>query len=191
MVTFVKFLPITETDYYHLKTVWLTGLFLESDLGGYMVCCSTMRSLFPMTEPFVLSPRYRLDDEWTWFVGVDPSRHYWMMVNGEEDQRVMIPGLFVTDGAEWKQTIQRFRALQPTESMEIERLTQSVVLYCVSSNCYAIASEMAGAPVWHLFDRETLESLLMTSHPDWQCSPQDLELGRELLQRAFAQPASV
>ncbi|WP_017304961.1 hypothetical protein [Spirulina subsalsa] len=144
-----------------------------------------------MTEPFVLSPRYRLDDELPWLMGVDPSRNYWIWVNGESDLTVMIPGLLVTDLETWKALIRRFRRLQPQEQMQIERVAQSVIVHCVSTNCYAIASEVSGAVVWHLFDRESLESLLMTSHPDWQCAPKDIELGRSWLAQAFAQPAQV
>jgi len=44
--------------------------------------------------------------------------------------------------------------------------------------------------VWHLFDYESLESLLMTAHPDWRCAPEHLALGRSLLSVAFEQPAA-
>ena len=36
---------------------------------------------------------------------------------------------------------------------------------------------------------ELLWSLLRTAHPDWQCSEQDLNLGRRMLMRSLAQPA--
>ena len=139
-----------------------------------------------MIEPFILSPRYRLDDESLWLIGIDPSRHYWLRVNGSEHE-VTIPGLNVSSLEEWKQAILKFRSLQPGEEMEIERAYDSCKVHCVSANCYAIATKINNASVWHLFDRETLQSLLMTSHPDWQCAPQDVELGRKLLARSFAQ----
>ncbi len=136
-------------------------------------------SLFP------LAPRYRLDDELLWLEGVDPSRHYWLRVNGEMAMTVVIPGLAVASAAEFKAEVLRFRALQPGEEMAIHRAASHCTIVCISQNCYAIATEIAGAPVWHLFDQESLESLLRTSHPDWQCAPQDMELGRRLLMRSW------
>jgi hypothetical protein len=61
------------------------------------------------------------------------------------------------------------------------------MIRCISPNCYALESRINDAPVWHLFDQETLDSLLMTAHPDWQCAPSDVELGRNLLLRSFSQ----
>lgn len=139
-----------------------------------------------MMQLFPLAPRYRLDDELPWLEGIDPSRRYWLRVNGETTITVMIPGLAVTSAAEFKTAVLQFRALQPGEEMAIQRAASHCTIICVSQNCYAIATEIAGAPVWHLFDQESLESLLRTSHPDWQCAPQDLELGRRLLMRSWA-----
>jgi len=31
----------------------------------------------------------------------------------------------------------------------------------------------------------------MTAHPDWQCAPKDIELGRRLLLRSFEQMAAI
>ncbi len=140
-----------------------------------------------MTQPFILSPRYRLDDESPWLEGIDPARHYWSAVNGDAGVKVAIPGLTVSSLKEWKQNIRQFRSLQAGEQMEIVRIATSCTIYCISDNCYAIESEVAGATVWHLFDQETLESLLMTSHPDWQCAPKDVDLGRQMLTRALQQ----
>lgn len=140
-----------------------------------------------MTQPFILSPRYRLDDELPWLEGIDPARYYWIAVNGNPAVKVAIPGLTVSSLKEWKQTIKQFRSLQAGETMEIVRIASSCSIHCIGDNCYAIAAEVNGAPVWHLFDHETLSSLLMTSHPDWQCTPKDLELGRQILARSLQQ----
>ncbi|HEY9637141.1 MAG TPA: hypothetical protein V6D14_27320 [Coleofasciculaceae cyanobacterium] len=40
---------------------------------------------------------------------------------------------------------------------------------------------VARAPIFHLFDQETLDSLLMMAHPDWQCTPKDINLVQQLL----------
>lgn len=138
-----------------------------------------MKPLFP------LAPRYRLDDELPWLEGIDPSRHYWLRVNGCSEVSTAIPGLVVASQAEFKQAILQFRALQPGEQMILERVAQATKVYCVSTNCFALEDQIEGAIVWHLFDQETLESLLMTSHPDWQCAPKDIDLGRRLLMRSW------
>jgi hypothetical protein len=53
-----------------------------------------------------------------------------------------------------------------------------------------IESTIEGAAVWHLFDAETVESFLMTASPDWQCSQQGLELGRQQLMQSWTQPTA-
>ncbi len=58
---------------------------------------------------------------------------------------------------------------------------ESTQIYCVATNCYAIVDEVSGAEVWHIFDRETIESLLMTAHSDWIANPKDIERSRQLL----------
>jgi len=140
-----------------------------------------------MTQAFTLAPRYRLDDESPWLEGIDPGRNYWIAVNGDANIKLAIPGLTVSSLMEWKQNIRKFRALQPGERMDIVRAAQSCTIYCISSNCYAIEAEVAGSPIWHLFDQESLDSLLMTSHPDWQCAAKDIDLGRQLLARSWQQ----
>ncbi len=140
-------------------------------------------------QPFILAPRYRLDDELPWLDGIDPARRYWLRVNGVTEQRVAIPGLLISDLEDWKQAIRNFRSLVAGESMSLERPSGALTLHCISDNCYAIAQTLNDAPVWHLFDRETVESFLMSSHPDWQCAAQDVELGREWLAKSFGQPA--
>ncbi|HEY9668644.1 MAG TPA: hypothetical protein V6C91_17685 [Coleofasciculaceae cyanobacterium] len=143
-----------------------------------------------MTQPFVLAPRYRLDDESPWLEGIDPARYYWIAVNSDVGIRVAIPGLTVSSLEEWKQNIRRFRSLQSGEQMNLVRIATSCTLYCISDNCYAIEGDVAGAKVWHLFDQETLYSLLMTSHPDWQCAPKDIDLGRQILARSLEKVAA-
>jgi hypothetical protein len=95
----------------------------------------------------------------------------------------------VSSASEFKQAILYWRSLQPGDQMTIERAAGSCILYCISENCYAIEDQNAPIKVWHLFDQETIESLLMTSHPDWKCSAKDLELGRELLTRSLKLPS--
>ncbi|MEP0800293.1 hypothetical protein [Funiculus sociatus] len=142
-----------------------------------------------MKQLFPLAPRYRLDDESPWLEGIDPARYYWIAVNGDRTLKVAIPGLNVCSLDEWKQTIRLFKAMQPEEQMRIERTTCFCTIHCISENCFAVASVVNGAPVWHLFDQETLESLLRTSHPDWVCAPKDLELWREMLALSWQQSA--
>lgn len=143
-----------------------------------------------MTQPFSLSPRYRLDDESSWLEGIDPTRNYWIAVNGDRFFTVPIPGLMVSSVSEWKQAVKQFRALKPGDWMELVRVTNVCTIHCISQNCYAIAQDINQAPVWHLFEQETLESLLRTAHPDWQCSLNDIDLGRKLLMRSLQQAAA-
>lgn len=144
-----------------------------------------------MTYPsFPLVPRYRLDDDSVWLEGIDPSRHYWIWVNGDTTQSTALPGLAGPSLDNFKTVMRQFRALQPGESMVLQRATEPCTLHCISPNCYAVEALMSSAPVWHLFDQEALDSLLMTGHPDWQCAPRDVELGRQLLLRSWQQTAA-
>jgi hypothetical protein len=139
-----------------------------------------------MTPSISLAPRYRLDDELPWLVGIDPARYYWITVNGDVDTPVALPGLTVSSLSEFKQTIRKFRSLQPQQQMQLLRTANSCTIHCISLNCYAV--EIDGTiPVWHLFDQETLESLLMSAHPDWQCAERDIDLGRQMLMRSLEQ----
>lgn len=140
-------------------------------------------------QPLILSPRYRLDDDINWLEGIDPSRRYWLAVNGDHQSVVVIPGLCVSCSEELKSAILKFRALQTQDKMVIKRPFGQLIIHCVSVNCYAIEGRVEGALTWHLFDKETLESLLLTSHPDWVPSQRDIELGRKLLEMAFEHPA--
>ncbi|MBU7584823.1 MAG: hypothetical protein KAF91_18250 [Nostoc sp. TH1S01] len=138
-----------------------------------------------MEALFCLSPRYRLDDELPWLEGIDPSRQYWIAVNGDKNFTIAIPGLVVDYVSDFKQAIRQFRSLQPGEVMTLARMANSFKIHCVSLNCYAVETEVNNALLWHLFDQETLDSLLMTAHPDWVCAPANVELGRKLLMRSL------
>ncbi len=140
-----------------------------------------------MLQYLPLSPRYRLDDEGPWLEGIDPNRHYWICVNGDTRFTVAIPGLVMTSIEQFREAILSFRALQPGDRLVLAREMEACIIHCISQNCYAIESSVQGSPIWHLFDQETLDSLLMTGHPDWQCSPKDLDLGRRLLMRSWQQ----
>ena len=143
-----------------------------------------------MEALFCLSPRYRLDDESPWLQGIDPSRHYWIAVNGDSNVIIAIPGLVVSSMSELKQAIRQFRSLQPGEQMTVNRIASDCTIHCISPNCYAVEAEINYAPIWHLFDQETFDSLLMTAHPEWQCAPSDIDLGRKLLMRSLLQTAT-
>ncbi|CAN1210099.1 Histidine kinase [Tumidithrix helvetica PCC 7403] len=143
-----------------------------------------------MTYTFTLAPRYRLDDESVWLEGIDPSRHYWIAINGEAKMTVAIAGFAAESFEHFRNTIFSFRALQVGEKLMIDRAASNCVIHCVGQNCYAIADAVNGSPVWHLFDLETLESLLMTAHPNWLCSDKDLELGRRMLAMSWQQPVA-
>lgn len=129
---------------------------------------------------------YRINDELPWLEGIDPSRHYWIAVNGDNRHITTIPGLIIISSLdELRETMGRFRKLQPGEQMTLERAASITKIYCIASNCYAVEGYIDGAAVLHLFDCEALDSLLMTAHPDWQSSPKDIELGRKVLSRSF------
>lgn len=136
-----------------------------------------------MYPQFTVIPRYQLDDQLPWLEGVDPLRNYWIAVNSDRAWVVSLTGLNPNSWEEFKQFMRRFRSLQPGESIKLENSDEEII--CVSPNCYAYASEVNNAPVWHLFDEESLDSLLMTAHPDWQCSQKDLLLGRSQLETAW------
>jgi hypothetical protein len=137
-----------------------------------------------------LAPRYRLDDDAAWLEGIDPSRHYWIAVNGDRDKVVSLPGVVAESVEALREIVKQFRDMQTGQQMAIARAVGECMIYCVGQNCYALAGHINGAEVWHLFDRETLESLLRTAHPDWQCAPQHVELGRKLLFMAWKQPVA-
>lgn len=141
----------------------------------------------PMEVAFYLSPRYRLDDELPWLLGIDPSRHYWIAVNGDSNLTAALPGLIVSSLSELNLIMSKFRSLNPGEQMNLTRIATTCTIHCVSIDCYAVESQINEFPVWHLFDEETLDSLLMTAHPDWQCGSSGIDLGRKLLLRSLEQ----
>jgi hypothetical protein len=90
--------------------------------------------------------------------GVDPSRHYWIFVNGDRNLSVTIPGLIASSIEELRETILHFRSLKSKETMAIARIAGALTIHCISNNCYAIEGEVEGALTWHLLERESLES---------------------------------
>lgn len=141
---------------------------------------------------FPLAPRYRLDDESPWLEGIDPLRRYWLSANGDRARTAIVDGLRPESFEAFVAQIRQFRALAPGDRLTLgtgsNPATEGSVL-CVSNNCYAVETKFEGAPVWHLFDLEALESLLMTAHPDWIPSDRDMALGRRMLERAMVAPA--
>ena len=141
-----------------------------------------------MQSKLSLAPRYTLDDETVWLVGIDPVRRYWIQVNGDSSMRIAIPGLMLSEQQEFKSAVLGFRSLQQGQALTLSTFTnQSLLIHCVAENLYAIPHPVNGASVWHLFDRETVESFLLTAHEDWKCAPQDVALGRELIFKAWQQ----
>ncbi|MGK7896211.1 MAG: hypothetical protein AB4372_22005 [Xenococcus sp. (in: cyanobacteria)] len=132
-----------------------------------------------------LAPRYRLDDDSSWLLAIDPVRRYWIATNGDENISTEISGLLTSDKQEFREVIIKFRGLTPGETLNLPTYGELTQIYCVATNCYAIVGEVSGAEVWHLFDREKLESLLMTAHPDWLPNPKDIERSRRLLSKSW------
>ncbi len=132
-----------------------------------------------------LAPRYRLDDDSSWLIAIDPVRRYWISINGDKNISTEIAGLLTSDKQEFRDVIIKFRDLTPGETLNLPTYGELTQIYCVAANCYAIVGEVSGAEVWHLFDRETLESLLMTAHADWVPNPKDIERSRRLLSKSW------
>ena len=143
-----------------------------------------------MFSELSLAPRYRLDDDSPWLKGIDPLRRYWICVNGDQCSLRVLPGLATQSVEAFKQAIRSFRDLTIGQELTLPAgMSDRIIIHCVAENCYAIADNSTGAEVWHLFDAEALESLLFTAHPDWQCAPEHLNLGRSLLTAAWGQAA--
>ena len=136
---------------------------------------------------FCLTPRYNLNDNSSWLLSIDPLRRCWIAVNGSQEFTLGISGLLTSQTQIFRDTVLQFRALTPGQTLCFSTYSEPTQIYCVSSNCYAIVGQVMGAEVWHLFDRETMESLLMTAHPDWIPSPGDIERSRELLSTSWEQ----
>ncbi|MBD1872729.1 hypothetical protein H6F75_04485 [Nodosilinea sp. FACHB-131] len=136
------------------------------------------------------APRYCLDDESPWLRGIDPLRRYWICVNGDSRSLRVMSGLAAQSEEAFQQAIHSFRSLAIGQELNLPAgMSDRLTIHCVAQNCYAISDCSTGAEVWHLFDTESLESLLLTAHPDWQCAPQHLNLGRSLLTAAWGQPS--
>ncbi|HSM82736.1 MAG TPA: hypothetical protein VLS96_13685 [Nodosilinea sp.] len=143
-----------------------------------------------MFSELSLACRYRLDDESPWLKGIDPLRRYWIYVNGDQRSLRVLSGLATQTVEAFKQAMANFRQLTIGQELTLPAgLSDRITIHCVAKNCYAIADTSTGAEVWHLFDAEALESLLFTAHPDWQCAPGHLNLGRSLLTAAWGQTA--
>lgn len=145
-----------------------------------------------MSEHFPLVPRYRLDDEQAWLVGIDPLRRYWLLVNGDESTPVILPGLNTEDFDAFRAAILTFREMTAGDTLRLPTaMGTELVVKCVSKNCFVIDTDVNGHPATHLFDQESLESLLMTAHPDWRCAPHHKDLGRQMLSLSWEQPAAM
>lgn len=142
-----------------------------------------------MFSELSLAPRYRLDDVSPWLKGIDPLRRYWICINGDPRSLRVLPGLATPSEAAFQQAMDSFRSLAIGQELTLPAgMGDRLTIYCVAQNCYAIADGSTGVDLWHLFDSEALESLLLTAHPDWQCAPEHLNLGRSLLTAAWGQP---
>ncbi|MEO1093944.1 MAG: hypothetical protein AAFX01_03470 [Cyanobacteria bacterium J06638_28] len=142
-----------------------------------------------MSNPFPLAPRYRLDDEDTWLIGIDPIRRYWLAINGDETLQAVISGLDSEDFAAFREAVFSFREMHSGDSVQLPtRAGSPLIVKCVAKNCFLLEGEVNGYAACHLFDHESLESLLMTAHPDWVCAPQHKALGSKLLSLAWSQP---
>ena len=139
---------------------------------------------------FSLAPRYRLDDEQPWLVGIDPLRRYWISVNGEDNLTLVIPGFQAESLAALREAIHTLRGMEAGDYAEFPTaLDTPLTIHCIADNCFAVAGQVNASWVCHLFDQETLESLIMTAHPDWKCAPHHVDLGRQILVGAWQQAA--
>jgi hypothetical protein len=139
-----------------------------------------------MQSGFSLSPRYHLDDESPWLIGIDPVRRYWLKVNGDDTVTTVIPGLVAPSLDRFKAAILKFRDMVPGEQINLATFaSEPLTIHCITHNVYAVEQSLEGALTWHLFEQEALEQMLMTAHPDWQCARKDLDLGRQLLMQSW------
>jgi len=145
-----------------------------------------------MSDRFPLVPRYRLDDEQNWLIGIDPLRRYWLLVNGDEAKPIILPGLSTDDFDQFRQAILTFRGMAAGDSLDVPTaMGAPLTIQCVSKNSFVIDFEVDGHAATHLFDQESLESLMMSAHPDWQCAPHHRDLGRQTLPLSWNQTAAI
>ena len=76
-----------------------------------------------MQSGLSLAPRYTLDDESPWLVGIDPVRRYWLKVNSEDAITVTIPGLLIPSFEMLKEAIQSFRSLPVGATLTLPTFT--------------------------------------------------------------------
>ena len=139
-----------------------------------------------MQSVLALAPRYTLDDESPWLIGIDPVRRYWIKVDGEESITIKIPGLSMQSFETLKAAIKSFRSLPVGATLTLPTFaTERLTIHHLMDNLYAIPYPINGAAAWHMFDRETIEAFLLTAHPDWKCAPQDIALGRDLITQSW------
>ena len=144
-----------------------------------------------MQSRLSLSPRYFLDDDSPWLVGIDPVRRYWIRVNGDPSRTIAVPGLSIASLDEFKNAVLSFRSLEIGEILALPTFTtEPLVIQNLADNLYAISHPVEGASTWHLFDRETVESFLLSAHPDWKSSPQDIALARNLVLQSWQQASA-
>ena len=144
-----------------------------------------------MHSDLCLSPRYTLDDELPWLIGIDPVRRYWIKVNGDPSIPVTVPGFMIPSLTAFKEAILNFRSMEVGSTLTLPTFTsESLKIHHLATNLYAVPYRVKGAQAWHLFDRETVEALLLAAHPDWQCAPQDVALGRNLVWQSWQQTSA-
>ena len=144
-----------------------------------------------MPSALSFAPRYTLDDESPWLMGIDPIRRYWINVNGEKSMAITIPGLLTPSLEVLQEAIRSFRSLPAGATLTLPTFTdERLTIHHPVENIYAVPYSIEGRNAWHIFDRETVESFLLTAHPDWQCAPQDLTLGRNLITQAWEHSAA-
>lgn len=136
----------------------------------------------PMQSALALAPRYTWEHEFNWLLGVDPVRRYWIKIDRTDSVAVAIPGLSVQSLNVLQETIRSFHSLPVGSTITLPTFTtERLTIHHLMENLYAIPHAINGAATWHLFDCKAIESLLLTAHPDWRCTPQDIALGRDVI----------
>lgn len=141
-----------------------------------------------MQPALSLTPRYTLDDKASWLLGIDPVRRYWIYVNGQQSTPVTIAGLLIPSPETLQEAIQSFHSLAVGATLTLPTFTRErLAIHHPVENLYAIPGPVEGGNTWHIFDRETIEAFLLSAHPHWKCAPEDLALGRALIEQAWEQ----
>jgi hypothetical protein len=129
-------------------------------------------------------PRYCLKDA-QWLLGTDPLRRYWLCANEDPTQVAVIQGPAFEYFIHFRQMLVRLRGLVAGDFLELQTAGHPLQIDCLAPDCYAVSGTVRGAAATHLFDRKSLESLLLSAHPAWEGSPRDLLLGQTLLQNLW------